>query len=197
MKKKCLLLSLVLTCIYGYSQELSCKMVQVYNGKIKSLTILEPEIGKGCKYSFHEDGKTKCIEKDGMTIQFIWENDEEVRCELINNGTTVHSEYIYVYEFNDSIYSFEAGGINYTIKFRENGTISSTQQESNGKTMTSVAYYKDNNEMYPYKIISQMGSQIQTSYIEIKKTDKYGNVTEYTQTSNGTTVYFKRKIEYY
>ena len=63
--------------------------------------------------------------------------------------------------------------------------------------MTSVAYYKDNNEMYPYKIISQMGSQIQTSYIEIKKTDKYGNVTEYTQTSNGTTVYFKRKIEYY
>lgn len=196
-KKFYLLLFFLVNSLIGNSQELTPKMCQVYYGKVKSITVLEPQPLKGNKTEFYEDSKVKSIIQQGNIINFDWQDDGEVKCELFNNGNCIETAYLYVNELSETFYDYEAGNTFYNIWFNDNGTFSHSKITSNGNTIECQYYYKSEAEIIPYKIINRMGTQSQTIYVKVLKFDSKGNAVEFTQTSNGQTIKFKRVIEYY
>lgn len=192
-----LLLFFLLNSLLGYSQELTPNLCQVYYGKVKSITILEPEVLSGSYVEFNEDLKIKSQIQQGNKIAFDWLNEGEIKCELFINDSKVETAYMYINEFSDVFYDFDAGDSNYKVWFKDNGSISHSRISNNGNTMETQYYYKSDTEMFPYKIVNRMGSQSQTIYVKTLKFDSKGNAIEYTQTSNGQTIRTKRMIEYY
>lgn len=198
MRKKLLLtLSLVVSTLVGYSQELTPKMLNVYNGKVKSITILEPEVQKGVVYEFQEDGRIKAVIQNTMKSIFNWLSDDEAKCELLNDGIVVETAYLYINEYSELFYDYDAGTVNIKMWFKDNGAVSHGEILNNGTIFKTEYFYHNDSDIAPYKIVNQVGTQTQTTFVKINKVDKQGNITEFVQTCNGQSIKSKRIIKYY
>ena len=198
MKKRMFLMSFLLVCfLMGNSQELTNKMCFVYNGKVKSIKTIKPKEQNGFITEFLESGKVKTVIQNDKTIELEWLNEEEVKCQLINNGNVLETEYIYVNEFSESYYDYEVGVMNYKVWFRGNGSISHMQISANGYTMEHRYFYNNETDLLPFKMVVQMGEQSQVTYITIDKFDSKGNAIKITQTINEQDFVIERGIEYY
>ena len=195
--KKYFIISFLLVCnIVAYGQDiLDFRMCDVNKGKVKSIVVTSPEMMQS-ETDFHPDGKIKSMKNPMCQIEYTWNGEDEIKL-IASNSMGAETFYIYINEYQKGYYDFDMGECNIKIWFRENGTIEKKEMTENEKKMTTTYFYRNDSEIYPYKIENRMGEQSQVIDINVNEYDEEGNATVFTKSCNGISMQIKRNISYY
>ena len=195
--KKCLIvtfLMLLSTLVFG-QDILDFRMCDVFNGKVKSISVTSPEQMQS-EIEFTVDGKIKHMKNPMFNVDYDWIGDDELKI-IMSNGQESESFYIYINEYREDYYEYEMGESTMRIWFRHNGSINKKELTQNGNVMEMNYDYHSDSDLYPYKTETRMGAQSQTIYMKVDKYDSRGNAIVCSQSSNGITIQLERTIKYY
>lgn len=196
MKQIYLQLIFLLCGIAAYGQDiLDFRMCDVYRGKVKSIVVKSPKTMQS-ETEFSVDGRIKHMKNSMFEVDYEWNGDEELKLN-INNSQETQSFYIYINEYQKDHYDYDIGEGNVKIWFRDNGSLDRKEMTQNGNKMASIYYYRNDSDLYPYKIENRMGTQTQAIFIDIEKYDSEGNAVVFSQSYNGITIQQRRIINYY
>lgn len=172
------------------------KMCDVYYGKVKTIKVIQPE-QMAAVAEFSEEGLITSYETGGYKYIYEWIDKEEAKCSLTSGDVTLQSAFIYINNYTDEYYDFDAGAINMKLWFNKYGKLDHGLISQNNQCMKCTYNYKNADDDFPYKIEQELGMQKQTLFVQIIKRDSHNNVIEFTQTSNGQTIKCVREIIYY
>ena len=196
--KKNIMVMLTLLLAIGNSvnaQELTKNMFNVYFGNPKQLTVTD---GNGTMVvEFDRQGRVLSKSMNDMKFVYQWDDDnDEVEVTLFNGDTKLNSTYIHLIIFTDTHYKYETDGVVLEVLLNDNGVLVQFKGVNPITTVTQDYFYENDSDVIPQKVIVTNGNMSQTAYFS-GKTDKMGNVTDITQSSNGAVSIVKRKIKYY
>jgi len=191
---------LLITCFFACcntvnSQELTKNMFNVYFGNPKQLTSTD---GNGTMVvEFDRQGRVLSKSMNNMKFVYQWdEENDEVEVTLFTGDTKLSSTYIHLITFTDTHYKYETDGITIEAFFNDYGVLIKFIGVNPQTTIIQDWYYENVSDVIPQKVTITSGNMTQTAYFS-GKTDKKGNITEITQSSNGAVSTVKRKIKYY
>lgn len=191
-------LLLVAATLCSNAQNLTQQMFNLYQGQVKSLVQKMEGMPGEAIVQFDKTGKVLSVQQGDSRMDYSWKEDNSgVEISGYVNEQFQGSQMLYISEMTTTEYMYEASGISYAVKFKSNGAISKQTMSANGQTQTSFFYYKKQEDLMPYKIVTSMGGQSMTINVEILSMDSYGNPTKFTQTSNGQTITTIYEITYF
>lgn len=193
-----LCLLFVATVLCACAQNLTQQMFNLYQGHVKTLVQRIEGMSGEAITQFDKNGKVLSFQQGDSRMEYSWkEENSGVEISGYVNGQYQGSQMFSISDMSSTDYKYETGGISFAIKFKSNGAISKQTISANGQTQTSFYYYKRQDDLMPYKIVTSMGGRSLSVNVEILSTDYYGNPTKFTQTSNGQTLTTMYEISYY
>lgn len=173
-------------------------MYNLYRGHVETLTQHIEGLWGEISVKFDHDGRALEINQNGVKLELAWSDDKtSVNIKGYANGVFQGEQPMTVKENSDTKFEYEMAGVTYTVIFQSNGSISKQTMTNGAQKMTNFYYYRSSDDLYPFKIVTNMQGQSMTAEINILETDKYGNATRFSQTMNGQTQTTINEITYY
>lgn len=197
MKKLFLLLSIAVCCIVNASaQELTKKQFCIYFGQPKMVTT--STMVQSAIIEFDRSGRVSSKTMGPMKVVYSWSDDgKSIKCTGYNNGETIGTTNVRIFEMSEVRYSYEIDGVSYIVTFRGNGSINKMTMSGNGQSVSQTYYYESSDDYYPNKIVMSGGGQSMTTTFSNLKTDSQGNAISIIQSAQGQSMSSTNSIIYY
>lgn len=180
----------------AWSQNLTAAQMNIYFGHPSKVKMSN---GQGAVVvEFDRDGRITSVIQGNMRMAYDWSADRDsVTLSMYQGPNIKDAGLIQISEFTKTAYKYRVSGLEYAVRFKENGTVISSVTSNSQMSMTTSYLYRDESDIFPYAMEQTMGDQAIRWTVTINQTDSCGNPTEFTQETIGMKNVTRFEIEYY